>query len=295
MGRTMLGVGPGSLPSDAAMLAIPWAQTRGRMVEAWEAVHHLLTSDEPLTMRTDWFALEEAALQLMPFSTPTMEIAFTAMESPFGPSLAGKYGATLISLSGVSASGFAALGRHWSVVEEQAALHGKDVDRTNWAVVTMLHVAETREQATLEVRAGLPAFAAYNADVSERTFEWLEPEPEGAPSDPTIEELIAAFGSTRIVSIGTPDDAIAMIERLVEVTGGFGRLLLFGGMDWAAQDAMYRGLELFAREVMPAFQGSSAPMVRAMDRAKATRDERVAEQRASIRQAQQTYGGTEEA
>ena len=101
-GRTMLGVGPGSLPTDAAMLGIPWPSTRQRMVESWEAVYHLLTNDEPLSVETDWFTLDDAVLQLAPFSNPTMEIAFTAMESPFGPSLASKYGARLIPLSAMT-------------------------------------------------------------------------------------------------------------------------------------------------------------------------------------------------
>jgi limonene 1,2-monooxygenase len=292
-GRFTLGVGPGSLPTDAAMLGIPWSETRTRMVEAWEAIYHLLTSPDPLTVETEWFTLHEAALQIAPYSRPTMDLAFTAMESPFGPSLAGKYGAGLISLSGVSATGFASLARHWGVVEEQAAEHGQSVDRRHWGVVTMIHVAETREQAKREVERQLPAFAAYSAGVSERTFEWMTPDPD-APvpqGPPTIDDIIAAFGSTHIACIGTPDDAIEMINRMVEVTGGFGKLLLFGGTDWTSQDALYRGLELFSREVFPAFQGSWDAPVRSMERVLATREDRVAEQRASIRAAQQRYAG----
>jgi limonene 1,2-monooxygenase len=290
MGRTMLGVGPGSLPTDAAMLGIDWGETRKRMMESWGAVHHLLTSDEPLTLETDWFTLRDAYLQLKPYSDP-MQVAFTAMESPFGPSLAGKYGANLVSLSGTSAKGFGALGRHWSVVEEQAAEHGQTVSRDDWRVVTMVHVAETREKAKEEVSRGLPHFAAYSGTVSERTFEWLEPDPDApAPTGPpTVDELIEAFGGTEVACIGTPEDAIAMIQNLVDVTGGFGKLLLFVGTDWTAQDSLNRGLELFAREVMPAFQGSADAMVASRDRVAATRVERVAEQRKSIDAARESY------
>jgi alkanesulfonate monooxygenase SsuD/methylene tetrahydromethanopterin reductase-like flavin-dependent oxidoreductase (luciferase family) len=294
MGRTMLGVGPGSLPTDAAMLGIPWPSTRQRMIESWQAVHHLLTNDEPLTMETDWFTLDDAVLQLAPFSNPTMEIAFTAMESPFGPSLAGKYGASLISLSAMTAKGFGSLARHWSVVEENAAEHGQVVDRSNWGVCAMIHVAETREQAKAEVARGLPGFANYSAGISERTFEWQQPE-DGAPvptGPPTVDDLIAAFGGTQIACIGTPDDAIKMISNMVELTGGFGRLLLFTATDWAAQDALFRSMELFAREVMPVFQNSTHRAIRSMERAMATREERVAVQRASIKAAQENYSGT---
>ncbi len=297
MGRTMLGVGPGSLPSDAAMLGVPWAETRKRMVESWKAVHHLLTSDEPLTTQTEWFTLRDAMLQLKPYSDPTMEFAFTAMESPFGPSMAGRYGAGMLSLSATTARGYAALSRHWSVVEEEAARHGTVVDRSNWRVVVMLHVAETREQARREVERGLPLFAAYSAGISERTFEWLAPAP-GAPAPtgpPSLDDIIGLLGGTKIACIGTPADAIEMIENLVKATGGFGKVLLFLGTDWTSQEALFRGLELFAREVMPHFDGSSASTVRAAERAVATRERRVAEQRASIKAAQDSYAATGEA
>ena len=288
-GRFMFGVGPGSLPSDAAMLGVPWPETRSRMVEAFEAVHHLLTSQEPLTIDAGWFELNEAVLQLRPFSRPLMPIAFTAMESPFGPSLAGKYGAGLISLSATTASGYGALSRHWAVVEEQAEAHEQVVSRDEWRVAVMLHIAETREQAIREVERGLPRWAYYGAAVSERTFEWLDRNGEAPASLPTIEQLVEVMGGTKIICIGTPEDAIEMIEALVEATGGFGTLLLLVGHDWASQEAANRSLELFAREVMPVFQDSSTSLVAAMSRAQEHRQAHISEQRASIDAARETY------
>jgi limonene 1,2-monooxygenase len=290
-GRFMLGVGPGSLPSDAAMLGVPWSETRSRMVEAFEAVYHLLTSQEPLTVDAGWFELNEAVVQLRPFSRPVMPISFTAMESPFGPSLAGKYGAGLISLSAMTATGYGALSRHWSVVEEQAEAHERVVSRDDWRVVVMLHIAETREQAIREVERGLPRWAYYGASVSERSFEWLDRRGQTPATTPTVEQFVDGMGGTKIVCVGTPEDAIEMIEGLLDATGGFGRLLLLVGNDWAAQDAVHRSLELFAREVMPVFQGSSASLVAAMTRAQEHREAHIAEQRASIDAARETYAG----
>src|SRR5262249_45599162 len=109
-GRFMLGVGPGSLPTDAAMLGVPMEETRARMVEAFEAIRHLLTSRAPLSVATDWFELQDAVLQLRPYSRPAMPVVFTATASPFGPSLAGRYGAGLISLSALMPDGHEALG-----------------------------------------------------------------------------------------------------------------------------------------------------------------------------------------
>ena len=290
MGRTMLGVGPGSLPTDAAMLGVNWADTRKRMVESWEVIYRLLTSNEPINETTDWFELHDAYLQLAPFSSPTMEFAFTAMESPFGPSLAGKYGGSLISLSATSATGFASLSRHWAVVEEQAEKHDQTADRSDWRVVVMLHVAESREQASKEVTPGLPGYANYAAAVSERTFSWMQaPDPDTVTAPPTVDEIIEAFGGTHIACIGTPDDAIEMINGLVDVTGGFGKVLLMQGTDWSSQEANNRSLELFAREVMPVFQGSFESLDTSMQRVMATREARIAVQRASIEVAQEAY------
>jgi limonene 1,2-monooxygenase len=57
--------------------------------------------------------------------------------------------------------------------------------------------------------------------------------------------------------IGTPDDAIAAIERLRERSGGFGGLLVWGN-EWASPEKLLRSYELFARYVAPHFQGSLA-------------------------------------
>src|SRR3954466_13079886 len=66
MGRVMLGCGPGALPSDALMMGID-PNTQGRMMEeGLEAILLLLHDDEPVTMKTDWFTLNDARLQLRP-------------------------------------------------------------------------------------------------------------------------------------------------------------------------------------------------------------------------------------
>ena len=55
--------------------------------------------------------------------------------------------------------------------------------------------------------------------------------------------------------VGTPDDAVAAIERLQERSGGFGGLMVWAN-EWAPRDKVHRSYELLARHVMPRFQGS---------------------------------------
>jgi limonene 1,2-monooxygenase len=79
------------------------------------------------------------------------------------------------------------------------------------------------------------------------------PTPHDKPSagDP-IEAILAMRGGV----IGTPDDAIAALEKLWEQTGGFGCLLL-QGTNWMDFEATKRSYELFMRYVLPAFTGQN--------------------------------------
>ena len=55
--------------------------------------------------------------------------------------------------------------------------------------------------------------------------------------------------------VGTPDDCIAGIERLQEISGRIRQLHDSGG-DWAPREKILHSYELLARYVMPHFQGS---------------------------------------
>jgi limonene 1,2-monooxygenase len=75
--------------------------------------------------------------------------------------------------------------------------------------------------------------------------------PEGGPDD-----LADQMNESGIGVIGTPDDAIDLVQRLVDQSnGGFGTLLL-QAHEWADTAATNRSYELMARYVIPHFQGS---------------------------------------
>ena len=68
-GRAMLGMGPGQLPSDAFMMGIDPRRQRDMMVESAEVIVRLLRG-EVVSRETDWFRLDNARLQLRPYSIP---------------------------------------------------------------------------------------------------------------------------------------------------------------------------------------------------------------------------------
>ena len=143
-GRAMLGVGPGALPSDAHMLGLDTKTLRARMDEGLGVILRLLTSEEPVTYKCDWFELVDARLQLKPYQRPTMPIAVASTLSPAGMTTAGKHGAGVLSIASYSQEGLQALTTQWSFCEQAAAEAGQPPpDRRHWRVVMPFHLAET--------------------------------------------------------------------------------------------------------------------------------------------------------
>jgi limonene 1,2-monooxygenase len=250
LGRVVFGVGPGSLPGDARMMGIPYVENRRRMEESVDAIMHLLTSDEPLTVDRGWFKMEDALLNYKTYQRPHPPIAVASVASPSGPRIAGKYGLPLLSLTGHNPVNLQILAGHWNVMEQRAAEYGRAApSRSEWRLVGPMHIAETREQAERDVLFGLSDWMKYFFRLPVEFFK-LRDELGNEVTDASDVEVIRGTG---FGVIGTPDDAIAHIERLQEATGGFGCLLLLGH-DWANHQATLRSHELIAHYVMPHFQ-----------------------------------------
>ena len=73
-GRVMFGVGPGALVGDAFRMGIDPANQRRMMNESLDVLIPLLDG-ETVTMKTDWFDLRDAHLQIPPFQQPRTEMA----------------------------------------------------------------------------------------------------------------------------------------------------------------------------------------------------------------------------
>ena len=268
-GRFMLGLGPGSLPTDAAMIGLDQSQTRELLAQGVDVIMHLLTSDEPLTFRNERWDLRDARLHLRPYSNPLFEVSVAAVASPAGPQIAGKHGIGLLSIGATQAAGFDVLALHWDVVEERAAHFGTTVDRADWRLVGLMHIAQTREQAYRDVEYGIEQWFEY--------FQAVAAFPQMAVGGGNIREMIDFVNDTGLGSIGTVDDAIAQIGRLMKQSnGGFGCYMLLAH-EWANPAATHRSYELISQHVFPKFQGQGWSTIEARARAKASRPEMAAQ------------------
>jgi len=246
-GRVIFGVGPGQLVADAYMMSVDPADLRRRMDESLDVLVRLLAG-ETVTHKTDWFTLCEARCHILPYQSPTIEMAVASAISPTGARAAGKYGIGMLSVAASSPEGFKQLANHWGICEAKAAEHGRSVSRANWRIVTPFHIAETREQAIEDLRFGLMDMMRYFRKFGGSAF----------PAANSFEEAVniwtgGGLGAFGVGIVGTPDDLAAHIERLQDQTGGFQTFLSLAhnAADFAATKKSY---ELLARYVMPRFQ-----------------------------------------
>lgn len=275
-GRVMMGVGPGALPTDAAMLGLEPSEMRPLLEDYMDIVMRLLSSDEPVTYESDRLTLKDARLHLRPYSDPLFDVAVAAVASPSGARLAGRYGAGLLSLGATVAVGMDVLAHHWTIQEQMAAQHNQVADRAKWRLVGLMHLAETEAQARKDMKYGMEQWFRY--------FQNVAAFPQMAVDGSNLDEMID-FVNGGLGVVGTPDRMIEQIENLIEQSdGGFGTYLTLAH-NWANNDATRKSYELFAREVMPHFQSSGGGLVGAADRAQAARAQLAEKQLKAVEEA----------
>jgi limonene 1,2-monooxygenase len=263
-GRVIGGVGPGSLPTDSAMIGLNPTDTRELLETNLDIVVRLLAG-ETVTAKTATHELVDARLQLAPYAEDGIPLAVAAVASPTGARLAGKHGIGLLSIGAtLIADGFDALAHHWGIVEERSVAFGARVDRRNWALVGPFHVAETDAQARADVRYGIESWFRY--------FQKVAAFPQMTMPGDQLDEMIDVINDVGAGVIGTPERARAQVQRLWDQSGGFGSMLQMAH-DWANPAASRRSAELFAAEVIPHFQGQAQPTLDAAPRASQMRDD----------------------
>lgn len=250
-GRAMLGIGPGALLRDAQMIGLDPLQSRRIMEEALDVIIRLLKG-KTVNFKNERFELNDARLQVLPHSD--FDIATVSVLSPAGPKLAGKYGTGMISVAATDPQGIERLAGHWEIWKDEAAAAGHAASRDDWRMMGPMHIAETEEQARAEVKYALKEIETPRYLVNPGPF----------PDFDNLDKVIDDWNEAGAAVIGTPEMAIAQINRVVEKSGGFGTFL-FMGHNWANFPATMRSWELLAEEVLPVFQGQTQPLLSSYD------------------------------
>jgi limonene 1,2-monooxygenase len=252
-GRAMLGCGPGALISDAYMLGIDPSTQRRRMDESLDAITRLLKCEEPVSMKTDWFEMHEARLHLAPYTDPHFKICVASTQTPAAMICAGKYGTGVLSLGAGIPGGPDALYEQWKIGEDEAAKHGRTMNRKEWRLVVNMHCAEDDEAALAQVRYG-------ERQETVTYFEETLGRPPGRSDDPLRDGV--KMNTTLVGSPETIEKGLrALMEKAKGEIGGF----MFRAHEWANRRNTMESFELFARWVMPRFQHSTETVIASRD------------------------------
>ena len=127
--------------------------------------------------------------------------------------------------------------KQWQIAEDAAAQHGRTMDRNELRLVVPVHLAETRREAIEATREGA---AAYLIDYLERTNG--RQRSADVPPDQIVERMAEAGAWI----VGTPDDAIATLDRLDELSGGYGGIMILAH-EWAGREATLRSYGFLPR------------------------------------------------
>ena len=208
-GRVMLGVGPGSLPTDSAMIGLNPTDTRELLEENLDIVMRLLRGDEPVTAETRTHKLIDARLHLRPYSDPLFDVAVAAVASPTGPRLAGRHGLGLLSIGATLTAG--GLRRAGPPLERDGGARGDASARPSTGEVA----AGRADARRRDPRAGLQGRRVRDRAVVPATSR-RSPRSRRWPSRAaTCKEMIDFVNEAGIGAIGTVEDAAAQVEQLV--------------------------------------------------------------------------------
>jgi limonene 1,2-monooxygenase len=250
-GRIMFGAGPGLLASDALMLGIDPNTQRDRMAEALDVILRFFNG-EIVTERTEWYNFVGARAHILPYTKPHPEVAVVSAVTPSGGRLAGKYGLSMICVAATNPFGYDALGANWKIANEIAAERGKQMNPAGLRLVGPMHIAETRAQAMENCKYGFENYLGYLNNNQPRFIV------------PPGKDAAEWFVENNYGVIGTPDDAIALIQRLYDKQGEFGAFLQ-QVHNWADFEQTKRSYELYQRYVMPHFSGDNRPRIASFD------------------------------
>lgn len=233
------------------MLGIEPSEQRDRMVDALEIIMRLFKG-ERVTQKSEWYDLRDASCQILPYQDPYPEICVASTLTPSGGRLAGKYDLGMLVFA-TDHSSYSALQKNWEIACEIARENGRQMDPSRLRLVGPVHIAETREKAMKDAREGLL-----------KQMDYVRRVHPGRYNIPAGDDPAEWYVRNGMGVVGTPDDAVQMIQKLQEKQGDFGAYLITTS-DWADWDLAKKSYELYMRFVVPKLANMNASRTASLD------------------------------
>lgn len=264
-GRVNYGFGAGALPRDMEMFNMEHDLGKEIMYEAIDVIELYTEATEPTDFDGEFFQYEDHIVQVPPLQEdpPTAQAGFTSPGS-YQNAIEGSHRPLTLSFNMLEQPDNPdALGVREikQTIVETAKSIGRDPEEAlrEWGLSRDVYVADSKQQALEDIREGADEYFDYmlglGADEeSEGLTLYVKKHPEQTREDLTLEYLIENLP----MLIGSPEDVIKQIQTLHDELG-FGTLII-NSHDWMLPEQKWRNsLELFAQEVMPAFQPRKGP------------------------------------
>jgi probable F420-dependent oxidoreductase len=235
-GRLILGVGVGYAPEEFAAFGVSIKERGRRMDEAVPLIHQLW-SEENVTHNGRYYRVMNATVAPRPLQQPRPPIWFAGwVESAIRR--AGRLGDAWLGGPSAKLDELVACA---GLYREARKVAGKDPQAGPMALMRYVFVADTAQ------RARAIAGAAFIRSFEETYFRWPHPVVKRPAGPLTIERL----SDDRII-VGDPTECISQMQRFqtaLGLTHLIGRISAPG----IPREAARASLDLFTREVMPAF------------------------------------------
>ena len=250
-GRAIFGSGPGALPSDAHTLGIDPMTQRDRQDDAIGVIRRLFKG-ERVTKKTEWYTLQDAALQLLPLQED-MEFVVASQVSPSGMTWPASTASASSRWARCRARASCRCRRNGASPSRRPPSTAPRSTARTGACCSSWHVAETREKAREEAKHGL---MHWHNEYIVGTLQRPGDGPFNSP-DEAVDKTAFEDGSASV--IGTPDDLVKVIKDVYAKSGGFGTVVGFVH-DWANIENTMRSWDMVARYVIPEINGYVAKL-----------------------------------
>jgi len=258
-GRLNVCFGPGAVPTDMELFGIDPKETGPRVAEAIDMILKIWTSDAPYEMAGKFWDVKlrdtvNAELRIGALHKP--------LQRPHPPIYVPSISRSSPGLQAAAARGFRFISHHmvhaevladqWKSYAQGAASAGRTATPADWCVSRNIFVADsTREAQELAKRNSLGRCIEYILELTRRTA------PTGVGiwkrnAQMTDAQCNLDYFMKEVVIAGDPASVTAQLLALRERIGPFGTLVLVAH-DWDDRSRWLRSLELFAGEVVPAF------------------------------------------
>jgi alkanesulfonate monooxygenase SsuD/methylene tetrahydromethanopterin reductase-like flavin-dependent oxidoreductase (luciferase family) len=258
-GRLNVCFGPGAIPTDMEVFGAPSSETGSRVAESIDMIMRLWAGEVPVDIEGRFWNVKMKDNLHPKFGVGHLH---KPLQRPHPPIYVPSISRASVGLSKAARRGFRYISHHmlhpgalreqWKTYSQAATAAGRTAEPSDWAVARNVFVADSTDDARRLARSNsLGSCIQYILDLTGATAStgiamWKRDQQQ-ADSDCTLDYFM-----NDVVIAGDPEHVTCQLLELREQIGPFGTLVVTAH-DWDDRDRWTHSLELFAREVVPAF------------------------------------------